>query len=511
MRRYKNIKHWSLRSKREQAPVQLVPWHIAPPRENDEVSDLAKRIAALEEKGSKATGKDIWDKFDVVGKFVSSVLLVTIGGVFTYFYNSSTHDKEAVLSQQKQKTYELDTVAKFLPYMTNEKEEVRRTAVLIVQRLVGTEVATQLALVNIAPDTAGTLVELRGRESGASRSIPEDALKQLVLSGSLSEIRVFFATDRAPIAGSSLAFGNARAQLAFGKAHISIPSSHRIGNIESPSPFRLEFAENPQSHLVLTAIDTLSQEKFFDALGKNHIGSRSSDIVVYIHGWNVSFSDAAKRIGQMAFDLGLEGPAILYSWPSQGSVTGYLTDQQNAQFSAIHLAQFLEKLRRTFPDNRIHVISHSTGAVVLGGATNRLMESQKLLGDPQRRMLDSVALISPDLDADIYAKVVAPELVAISRRVTSYAWRADKTLAVSEKLTGAPRAGGGGMRPVPNVETIEIVGTDSASLSLSLDDVLRDLFPLIRQNLGAAERPGLKSIPSSSGALWQLTRPNQSR
>jgi hypothetical protein len=77
--------------------------------------------------------KDAWDKFDLIGKFLAGVLVVAVGGIFVYLYNSSQQDRDRELSTEKQQAYQLETVTKFLPCISANKEEFSRTAILCVQ------------------------------------------------------------------------------------------------------------------------------------------------------------------------------------------------------------------------------------------------------------------------------------------------------------------------------------------------------------------------------------------
>ena len=46
--------------------------------------------------------------------------------------------------------------------------------------------------------------------------------------------------------------------------------------------------------------------------------------MVFIHGFNVPFEDAIYRTAQLAHDLDFDGAPILYSWPSRGTMLGYV-------------------------------------------------------------------------------------------------------------------------------------------------------------------------------------------
>ena len=44
---------------------------------------------------------------------------------------------------------------------------------------------------------------------------------------------------------------------------------------------------------------------------------------MFVHGFNVSFADAARRTAQIAYDLAFGGPGAL-SWPYSATFTGRL-------------------------------------------------------------------------------------------------------------------------------------------------------------------------------------------
>jgi esterase/lipase superfamily enzyme len=88
---------------------------------------------------------------------------------------------------------------------------------------------------------------------------------------------------------------------------------HKAGQIESPSMWSSEFSEDPEKHIVLEKIRSLNKNVFFDKLS-NRIGQTAKrKTFMFIHGYNVSFADAAKRTAQIKYDLDFDGEAVLYS------------------------------------------------------------------------------------------------------------------------------------------------------------------------------------------------------
>jgi len=52
---------------------------------------------------------------------------------------------------------------------------------------------------------------------------------------------------------------------------------------------------------------------FFDLTKRELKGRPAKEIFVFIHGYNTSFEDAARRTGQLAYDLKFPGLAFFFS------------------------------------------------------------------------------------------------------------------------------------------------------------------------------------------------------
>src|SRR2546425_11106903 len=121
-------------------------------------------------------------------------------------------------------------------------------------------------------------------------------------------VRVFYATDRratgVPEPESFYSGERSDAEaLALGTVEVSIPRDHRIGEIERPSFWRFEFREDPAKHVVLLSVDPKSDAEFFDRLAKKVADSEDQEAFVFIHGYSVTFAEAARRTAQLAYDL----------------------------------------------------------------------------------------------------------------------------------------------------------------------------------------------------------------
>ncbi len=143
-------------------------------------------------------------------------------------------------------------------------------------------------------------------------------------------------------------------------------------------------------------------------------------ISLFIHGYNTGWREAAIRYADLCKRLysgqkGI-GTLVLYTWPSDGSVAGYLPDREDARDSAPALAGALvdlhdhiiamQRLAARIPAKqcraKISVISHSMGNFVIQKA---LAIAAKKLNSPQLvTLIHQLVMVSADVDNDLYQK-----------------------------------------------------------------------------------------------------------
>lgn len=123
-------------------------------------------------------------------------------------------------------------------------------------------------------------------------------------------VRVWYATDRAKVEGSPtpIEFGASRSPVNYGHIEVSIPASHRTGDLEAPSALRFEFAADPAKHVVLRSVTQLPASQYFAELGARVEASKTRDALIFLHGYNVTFEDAARRTAQITYDLKFRAP-----------------------------------------------------------------------------------------------------------------------------------------------------------------------------------------------------------
>ena len=163
-------------------------------------------------------------------------------------------------------------------------------------------------------------------------------------------MRVWFATNRKPVESDDLVvrFDSEQSadDLTYGVCNVFIPKSHKPGSIGTPwwrRWIRLEADDSLKVH----GMHALPREVFWAGLARkleNWWDAGQRNLFVLIHGFNVSFEEAAVRAAQIGYDLKVPGEMAFYSWPSHGAATAYAADEATIGASVPHIAQFLHEL-----------------------------------------------------------------------------------------------------------------------------------------------------------------------
>jgi esterase/lipase superfamily enzyme len=198
-----------------------------------------------------------------------------------------------------------------------------------------------------------------------------------------TEQPVQFSTNRKRLGGATTArFGDTSDKvLTFGKATVLVPGG-QFSNESARNPTSVEAvnfgaATNPDQltisgELEIVPPDAATQQadRLIDTA---KLYSRAA--LVFVHGYNVTFDEALKRMGQLKRDLNFDGAAFLFSWPSAGHWWRYGTDRGTAAAAAASLAELLTWIAHSTHAERIHIIAHSMGNRVLLPALGRIDQS----------------------------------------------------------------------------------------------------------------------------------------
>ena len=339
-------------------------------------------------------------------------------------------------------------------------------------------------------------------------AISKEVTRSLTKSKDYIEIPVSFATDRNDTKDSDLneRFGGKRADLQYGRTVVSIPYTHKLGEIERPSYWKLEFSEDPTKHVMLQSVKMQQKEEYFKQMAAR-IAKNGKSTFLFVHGYNVTFADAARRAAQITFDLRFGGEPVFYSWPSQGTTTGYTVDEANIEWAKYNMKNFLKDYLTKSKANDIYLVAHSMGNRGLTKALIELMNENPELKDK----ITEVILAAPDIDADVFRRDIAPKMVKqIAKPITLYVSSDDLALLASRKVHGNKRAGdaGKGVVIVKGIETIDASGVDTSFLSHSYfattSTIIEDILDLIKSGRRASDRETLEKVSKDNVSYWKV-------
>ena len=322
-------------------------------------------------------------------------------------------------------------------------------------------------------------------------------------------VRVFYATDRKPtgyIAPGKFYGGNRQADesLHLGTLDVSIPRDHRMGSLERPSVWKLEFREDPEKHVVLLSVVPKSEQEFYTELSAKVASSAAKDAFVFIHGFDNTFEQAAWRTAQLSYDLGFQGAPIMYSWPSKGQLSGYAADEDTIDWATPHLEKFLEALVERSHATTVHLIAHSMGNRALTRALSTIAE--KHAGVPP--MFHHVFLAAPDIGVGVFRQVAAT-FPSMAKDVTLYASSRDKAIIASERIHQGDRVGDSThICVVPNIYTIDATFVDTELIGHAYfgdkRSILSDMFEVMQTGSPPSQRFGMRAAALEQMTYWVM-------
>jgi esterase/lipase superfamily enzyme len=294
-------------------------------------------------------------------------------------------------------------------------------------------------------------------------------------------------------------------KIELGRCEVTIPKTHISGELEAPTLLRLEVREDAAQHVVLRHTERLADQRFYDLLKQRVEASPRKELFVFVHGFNVSFEDAARRTAQIHHDLRFEGAPVFFSWPARDRfVLTYPADESSVATSAPNLKQFLLQIVQHTQARSINLIAHSMGNRALGLALREI--DLELRGDS--RLFNQVILAAPDIDAEDFRMNIAPAMLRTANRLTLYASSRDDALLASQLLHRGPRAGdaGQGLVVIPGIDTIDVTAIDSSPFGHSYygssDPVLTDLKALLMLATPAQDRTWLSPADRNGLTYW---------
>lgn len=313
------------------------------------------------------------------------------------------------------------------------------------------------------------------------------------------------ATTRRAIAADrpGFRFGTTDAnELSWGHAQVAVPSYRVRAEGEVP---RAGSGANPdpRREMFMTSLVPADSARFLQRVMEDLARTRSREILVFVHGYNSSFEESAVRLAQIVADMGFDGTAVLFSWPSAGALTGYVRDQQTARNTGWHLLRLLRDQLPHAGADRIHVIAHSMGSEVLGKALSLVERADSL---PR---FGQVIMAAPDVDARVFGREILPLLRERADGVTLYASSDDEALRASRVLNGVWRLGLGGdsltvFEGMTTVDASRVRGDALGHTLFGNAALLSDLHALLTEARDPAQRRLLQVRLPDGRVYWRF-------
>jgi len=204
-----------------------------------------------------------------------------------------------------------------------------------------------------------------------------------------------------------------------------------------------------------TSVDQLASTRTFRGL--RNLMAHQRDVVVYIHGFNVSWNQAVGAA--LALELMLnrnnqngdkEVMVVLFSWPSDGKMipyASYLSDRSQARDSGLAIGRAFLKLRdyllamaknsEQHCGQNIHLCCHSMGNYALQSALKTMIYEQQSARLP--RLFDHIFMCAADVDFDVFEKdKPMARLDEMANNITIYFNRGDVAMYIGDYTKGHP-------------------------------------------------------------------------
>jgi esterase/lipase superfamily enzyme len=139
-------------------------------------------------------------------------------------------------------------------------------------------------------------------------------------SEAIREVPVLIGTDRKLDASqSSVTFGRDREEkLSFVRAVIAVPASMTttvdVGSDQQNTGGGLV---TKSRRLAMHCIEIVDDKQIVAAaMGQIEVAKNyPNQALIFVHGYNMSFDNAARRAAQIAYDINFDGATFLFSWP----------------------------------------------------------------------------------------------------------------------------------------------------------------------------------------------------
>ncbi|KRE17810.1 hypothetical protein ASE63_01000 [Bosea sp. Root381] len=270
-------------------------------------------------------------------------------------------------------------------------------------------------------------------------------------------VEIFVATTREASAEPVYFSGERGPRLAFARLQFSVPPNHKPGELELPD----SGPGDPAKHFTVTKVQRLDLAPVVAEVRREIMRKPAAerDVLVFVHGFNTNFADAAYRFAQIVHDSGFKGVPVLFTWPSRGQLLAYPYDRESAFYSRDFLELNLRAIARDLGTTRMDILAHSMGTLL----TLETLRQASIRGDGSfGGKLRDVMLAAPDVDLDLFKQ----QMREIKRPVTVFVSADDRALDFSRRFAGdKTRLGAVSAKDTEIIADLEKLGVKIIDLS----------------------------------------------
>jgi esterase/lipase superfamily enzyme len=283
--------------------------------------------------------------------------------------------------------------------------------------------------------------------------------------------------------------------VAYGAAEISYPAN-RVAGDQSYGTDSVQ--ENPLQHFSVIDHEIVNSPDAFRRLINRLYPAVNNHSLLFVHGLDHTFSEAAERFGQLVVDLEHRGLPLFFSWPSDAhriqlfgvdyyARSGYLDTRQIAEKSQKYAALAIDELVKQ--GQPLDIVAHSMGADI---AINAILLREVNVSDADEtttklRLSEAVplslVLAAPDISTSEFTHDMQPVLTGTrSVAILAIYCANDRALILSQRYNNSdPRLGycAADRSPVDSTEMVTVRGNISGishhSYYLNSPKVLDDM------------------------------------
>jgi esterase/lipase superfamily enzyme/predicted acylesterase/phospholipase RssA len=287
--------------------------------------------------------------------------------------------------------------------------------------------------------------------------------------------------------------------LHLGSVDVSIPAEHRIGQLEEPSIFSLQFKIDPTRHVALLDIKASAESSFVNDL-RAAVTASQGNLVIFVNGINTDFRHSLLSDATLKSDLIIGAPVLDFSWPS-GGILQYAAAEERVEESVEQFSTFLETTCKEIGVKRVSFIARGMGARIAMGA---LMKRSLTSSSACNAEIGPVVLIGPDIGSASFSQEVS-QLTKSVKQITVYrVGTPDVRAARAFHQTACLGDPAGELSLPPQVEIINVQSGNVNNVNATL---LPDIYEVMQGKV-AGQRFNLRPVNTANGIQYSLGTSN---